>query len=66
MAMKGPYREFFPVGAQKVRVRLPAGLQARSASLLVADRSAEIQRNGRELLIMAPSVRDHEVVAIDL
>ena len=66
MAMKGPYREFFPVGAQKVRVRMPAGLQATSAHLLVAGRSAAMERSGREVLIAVPSVRDHEVVAIDI
>jgi len=66
MAMKGPYRDFFPVGAQKVSVRMPAGMNATSARLLVADKSAAIQRNGRELLISVPSIRDHEVVAIDV
>ena len=55
-----------PVGEQKVRVRMPAGLQARSARLLVAGRIAGIERNGRELTITVPSIRDREVVAIDV
>jgi hypothetical protein len=66
MAMKGPYRDFFPVGAQKISVRLPAGMHAKSARLLVADKSAEMLRNGQELTISVPSILDHEVVAIDV
>jgi hypothetical protein len=37
MAMKGPYREFFPVGEQKIKVRLREGSQANAVHLLVAD-----------------------------
>ncbi len=64
MAMKGPYRDFFPVEAQKVSVRLPAAMHATSAHLLVAGRTAAMERSGGELLITVPSIRDHEVVAI--
>jgi hypothetical protein len=66
MAMKGPYREFFPVGEQKIEVRLPEGSQAKTVHLLVADKSPAVQRNGQELTIIVPSILDHEVVAIDI
>jgi hypothetical protein len=66
MAMKGPYREFFPVGEQKIKVLLPRGLQPKAVHLLVAGNSAEFHRNGQELTIAVPSILDHEVVAIDI
>jgi hypothetical protein len=68
MAMKGPYREFFPVGEQKIKVRLPEGINAKAVHLLVADRSAAAQRqdHDQEVTITVPSILDHEVVAIDI
>ena len=66
MAMKGPYREFFPVGEQRVRVRLADGLQAKTTHLLVAERTPQVERSGSELTLTVPSILDHEVVAIDL
>jgi hypothetical protein len=66
MAMKGPYREFFPVGQQKIKICLPEGSQAKAVHLLVADKSPAVQRNGQELTIIVPSILDHEVVAIDI
>jgi hypothetical protein len=66
MAMKGPYREFFPVGEQKIKVCLPEVSQAKAVHLLVADKSPAFQRNGQELTIIVPSILDHEVVAIDI
>jgi hypothetical protein len=65
MAMKGPYREFLPVGEQKISVRLPQGMRARKAQLLVAGTNPRIE-DGNELRISVPSILDHEVVAIDL
>ncbi|MBV9181671.1 MAG: beta-galactosidase trimerization domain-containing protein [Acidobacteria bacterium] len=66
MAMKGPYREFIAVGEQKVSLRLPRAMTAKSARLLVADKPAEFSQNGHELTLRVPSVVDHEVLAIDL
>jgi hypothetical protein len=66
MAMKGPYREFIPVGEQTVKVRLPDGVHARKVHLLVAEKPPRVQWHGSELAITVPSVLDHEVVAIDL
>jgi hypothetical protein len=61
MAMKGPYRDFFPVGPQVIRLRLPGKLQAKRARLLAATKDV-----GSTLSITVPSVLDHEVVAIDI
>jgi hypothetical protein len=66
MAMKGPYRDFSPIGPQSLTLRLPGGLHAKQARLLVAERNVPIERSGPTLTIPVPSILDHEVVAIDL
>jgi hypothetical protein len=66
MAMKGPYRDFFPVGPHTVRLRLPVDVQAKRARLLAADKSVAIERAGATLSVTVPSILDHEVVAIEI
>jgi hypothetical protein len=66
MTMKGPYRGFFPVGAQKLKLNLPADIHGKSARLLVAGASVPIERTGSEIALTVPSILDHEVVAIDI
>ena len=66
MAMKGPYRDFFPVGPHTVRVRLPAGVAAKRARLLAADKEVAMERRGTTVSVTVPSIRDHEVVAIEI
>ncbi len=66
MMMKGPYREAIPCPAQRVRVRLPEGTRARGVRLLVAGREPEADCSGGWVEVTVPSVRIHEVVAIDL
>jgi hypothetical protein len=66
MMMKGPIRELIPIGAQKVRVRIPDGARPRGIKLLGANRIPRVERTGRYLTVVIPSVIDHEVVAIDL
>jgi hypothetical protein len=66
MAMKGPYRAFFAVGEQKVRVRLPDGVQAKSARLLASGKSVDLAREGGAVTAVVPSVLDHEVLAIEV
>jgi hypothetical protein len=66
MTMKGPYRDFFPIGAQTLKLRLPSGVRATHARLLVADRSVAFDVSGSVLTVTVPSVLDHEVVAIDI
>jgi hypothetical protein len=65
MAMKGPYRDFFPIGAQTVKLRLPSGTRAAHVRLLVAGKEAPIARAGDTLQITVPSILDHEVLALD-
>jgi hypothetical protein len=66
MTMKGPYRDFFPIGAQTIKLRLPAGIQAKQARLLVSEKPAPITRSEEDLILNVPSILDHEVIAIDI
>jgi hypothetical protein len=65
MMMKGPIRELLPVAAQSVRVKL-ATLRAKSVRLLVADSTPAFTQSGEWVELTLPSLRDHEVVAIEL
>jgi hypothetical protein len=66
MMMKGPVRELLPVGGQQVRVRVPDGLRAKGLRLLVAGTTPPFRQSGEWLETTVPSVRAHEVVAVDL
>lgn len=66
MMMKGPFREFIPVGEQRVRLRLPAGKKASKVQLLVSGREPDFRETGGYLEVLVPSILVHEVVAIDL
>jgi putative glycosyl hydrolase-like family 6 (GHL6) protein/glycosyl hydrolase family 42 (putative beta-galactosidase) len=66
MAMKGPVREFVPVGPMTVTIRLPAGARTRGVRLLVAETQPKADATGGTVTVVVPSVRDHEVVAVDL
>jgi len=66
MAMKGPVREFVAVGPMSVTVRLPAGARIRGVRLLVAETQPKADATGGTVFVVVPSVRDHEVVAVDL
>ena len=66
MMMKGPLREFLPLPAQEVAVRLPEGKKARAVKLLVAGGTPRVREAAGELRLSVPSILDHEVVAVDL
>jgi hypothetical protein len=66
MMMKGPIREFLPIGKQTVEVQLPAGAKPRKVHLLAAEKTFSPKISGNTLKIEVPSIVDHEVVAIDL
>jgi hypothetical protein len=66
MMMKGPFRELIAVGEQQVCVTLSAGAAAGKVQLLVAGRDVPVEQVGTRLTVTVPSIRDHEVVAIDL
>ena len=65
MMMKGPFRELIPIGEQRVVVDLPAGAAAGKVQLLVAGRDLPVEQSGARLTVTVPSIRDHEVLAID-
>jgi hypothetical protein len=65
MTMKGPFRDFFPIGAQTITLRLPELKSAAAAQLLVADKTVQAARSGNALRVEVPSVLDHEVVVIE-
>jgi hypothetical protein len=66
MMMKGPVRELVPSGEQRVRLRVPDGLRAKAVRLLVAGKEPSFERKGAWLELRVPSIRAHEVVAVDL
>lgn len=66
MALKGPYRDFFPIGAQTVKLRVPDGVRVKQARLLVADKTVAASHSGSTVTITVPSILDHEVVALDI
>ena len=66
MSMKGPYREFFPIGPQSMKLKLLDGLHVRQARLLVSDKSIPIEVSGTTVSMTIPSILDHEVVAFEL
>jgi hypothetical protein len=66
MMMKGPVREFLPLGAQQVTVRLPGGTRPRAVKLLVAGTTPQAREAAGELRLTVPSILDHEVIAVDL
>jgi hypothetical protein len=66
MLMKGPLRELIPVGAQRVRVRLPQGQKVTKVQLLAAGQAPKFEHSGGAITLTVPTVLDHEVIAIDL
>jgi len=66
MMMKGPVREIYPIGAQRVTVRLPSGARPSKIQLLTAKTTPRTELTNSVLTVTVPSVELHEVVAIDL
>jgi hypothetical protein len=65
MMMKGPIRDFVPVPAQQVSIRLPEGRKARRVTLLASGQTPRVRESGGQVQLTVPSVLDHEVIAID-
>jgi len=65
MMMKGPVREILPIGAQRVRVRIPAREAVARVHLLVAGGAPHADVSPERLEVTIPAIEDHEVVAID-
>jgi hypothetical protein len=65
MMMKGPLREFIPLPAQQVAIRVPAGRRVKRVQLLVSGHAPRVQQAGGEVRLTVPGVLDYEVVALD-
>ncbi len=61
---KGWIREFYPIGQQKVRMRLPVEARIRSINLLRAEQALPFRQEGELLEFVVPRVIDYEVAAI--
>jgi hypothetical protein len=66
MMMKGPIRELLPVGEQRVRLKLPEGRRARRVRFLVSGATPAFRQSGGWIEVAVPSIKAHEVVAVDL
>ena len=66
MMMKGPVREIIPIGAQKVRLRIPPGRKLAGVKLLVGGGQADFSETAGVVEVQVPSIGLHEVVAFDL
>jgi hypothetical protein len=66
MMMKGPLREFIPAPAQEVAIRIPSGAKVRNVKFLVSGNAPQHRASNGLIQLTVPSIRDHEVVAIDL
>ncbi len=66
MMMKGPVREFIPISAQKVRVRVPSGKRVSDTKLLVSGVQVDARVADGWLECTVPAIGLHEVIAIDL
>ena len=65
MTMKGPFREFFAVPEQRVKVRLPENARVKNVQLLVRDQMPQSEVTAGYIMVTVPSILDHEVIAID-
>jgi Hypothetical glycosyl hydrolase 6/Beta-galactosidase trimerisation domain len=61
---KGSLRTFYPIGAQKVRMKLPAGRRATRVELLRAEANVPFRVANGTIEFTVPKVADYEVAAI--
>jgi hypothetical protein len=66
MMMKGPLREFCPIGPQQVTLHLPGGRKPSDVRLLVSKTEVTPKVSGETTSLTVPSIRDHEVVVVGL
>jgi hypothetical protein len=65
MMMRPSFREMIPSPLQQVRLRLPEGRRVSKVQFLVAGTAPRTQIAGGVMTLTVPSIRDHEVIAID-
>jgi hypothetical protein len=63
-AHRGWVREFYPIGAQKVKMKLPAGRRVTRVELLRAETSIPFKVTGGAVEFTIPRVLDYEVAAV--
>lgn len=66
MLLKGPFREIVPCGPYRVSLALPQGSRPRRVRLLDAGREMPLRMEQDRLIVEVPTVRLHEMIAIDL
>ncbi len=66
MAMRGSFRELYPVGPLEVDLAVPAGRRAAGVRLLTAGGAPAHRASRGRLRVTVPLVACHEVVAVDL
>lgn len=62
---RGMLRRHSPVGAQRVRLTLPAGVRIRRASLLRAETALRFRQQGAVVEFEVPRIEDYEVAALE-
>ena len=63
-AHRGWFREFFPIGEQRVRFQLPAGRRVTRVELLRAERDIPFHVVGDSVEFTIPSISDYEIAAL--
>lgn len=61
---RGWYREFYPIGEQRVRFAIPAGRKVSRVQLLRAEKDIPFKRSHQGIEFTIPSVTEYEVAAI--
>jgi len=62
--LRGWFTATYPVGAQKIRAELPAGVNGERVELLRAGTAVPLRRDGGGAEFTIPGVRDYEVAVI--
>ncbi|HEX3119073.1 MAG TPA: alpha-amylase family protein [Candidatus Acidoferrum sp.] len=62
---RGWYRDFHPIGAQRVRFGIPAGRKVKRVQLLRAEKEIPFKSTGNGIEFTIPSVTEYEVAAIE-
>jgi len=65
MMIKGPFREFIPVGAT-LSVKIPQGKKSGEVNLLLSEQKPTFEIREDKVIINIPQIFDHEIIGIDL
>jgi hypothetical protein len=65
MMMKGPFREFIPVGAE-VSIRIPDKTKVIAVKLLVSGKEVTWEIKEKKVELRIPQIIDHEIIGLDL